>query len=115
MGVVDFYMNTKTLADIFKALSHPNRLELYLEIVRFHRTASDETLDCYVSDIINSLNTRSLNTGSSLTIGSPTISHHLKALSNAGLIYTQRKGKFLTAGVNIEIMDEIILMLKFNL
>ncbi len=32
-----------------------------------------------------------------LKIGAPTVSHHLKELVNAGLIVTERQGKFLIA------------------
>ena len=76
------------MAKIFKALSNQNRLELYLKIVK----ASDagyEDNECFVSDIIHSLN-----------IGAPTISHHIKELANAGLITTEKKGKFLICRAN---------------
>jgi predicted transcriptional regulator len=34
-----------------------------------------------------------------LYLGAPTISHHLKELANAGLITTERRGKFLVAQI----------------
>jgi ArsR family transcriptional regulator len=89
-------MDTLRLAKIFKALSHPNRLELYLEIVRKHEASFQTGCDCFISDIIGSLN-----------IGAPTISHHLKELANAGLIVTERRGKFLVAIINEESIDEV--------
>lgn len=90
-------MDTLRLAKMFKALSHPNRLELYLEIAKKHE-ASFRTgcCDCFVSDIIGTLN-----------IGAPTISHHLKELANAGLIVTERRGKFLVAKINESSIDEV--------
>ncbi|MBI1920417.1 MAG: winged helix-turn-helix transcriptional regulator [Geobacter sp.] len=89
-------MNTLRLAKMFKALSHPNRLELYLEIARKHEASFQTGCDCFVSDIIGSLN-----------IGAPTISHHLKELANAGLIITERKGKFLAAKIDKNSIDEV--------
>ena len=87
-------MDTVQAAKVLKALSHPNRLELYLQIVK-SRESNFETgcCDCFclVSDIM-----------SSLKVGAPTISHHLKELSNAGLITTERRGKFLVANINEE-------------
>jgi len=88
-------MDTQKLAKIFKALSHPNRLELYLEIAKKHETCFQASCGCFVSDIIGSLN-----------IGAPTISHHLKELSNAGLIITERSGKNLVARINEQTIEE---------
>jgi len=89
-------MNTLRLAKMFKALSHPNRLELYLEIARKHEASFQTGCDCFVSDIIGSLN-----------IGAPTISHHLKELANAGLIITERRGKFLVAKIDENSIYEV--------
>jgi DNA-binding transcriptional ArsR family regulator len=79
-------MNTVKLANIMKALSNPNRLELYLEIARKNQASFQTGGECFVTDIINSFD-----------IGAPTISHHLKELTKAGLISTERRGKYLVA------------------
>lgn len=97
-------MDTLRLAKMFKALSHPNRLELYLEIAKKHEASFQTGCDCFVSDIIGSLN-----------IGAPTISHHLKELANAGLIVTERKGKFLVAKINEKSIDEVSKILSHNI
>ncbi len=90
-------MDTRRLAKIMKALSNPNRLELYLEIARKSESGYRKEADeCYISDIM-----------SCFSIGAPTISHHLKELANADLIITERKGKFLVARVNEETQKEI--------
>lgn len=85
------------MARVMKALSNPNRLELYLEILK-KCEASFETADreCMVSDVMCSFN-----------IGAPTISHHLKELANAGLITTERKGKYLVARINENTIDDV--------
>ena len=90
-------VDTKRMAKILKALSHPNRLELYLELQKKH-VASYESgcTDCLITDIMGTLN-----------IGAPTISHHLKELANADLIITERRGKFLVAHINEYTIEEV--------
>jgi len=90
-------METAKLAKVLKALSHQKRLELYLEIAR-HNESDFETGDCecFICDIMESLN-----------IGAPTVSHHLKELTNADLITTERRGKYLVARANKETLDEV--------
>jgi ArsR family transcriptional regulator len=95
-------MDTQKMAKVFKALSNPNRLELYLQIVK-QQEASYDTGDCLICDIAKSLN-----------IGAPTISHHLKELANADLIFTERKGKYLVARVNAEMVNEVNQLLKLH-
>lgn len=94
---VKFTMETKKLAKIMKALSNPNRLELYLEIARQHeKSYASKDVQCYISDVMCCLN-----------IGAPTISHHLKELTNADLIVTEKEGKFLVARINEETVKEV--------
>ncbi len=95
-------MDTAKMAKVFKALSNPNRLELYLKIVKKQKTSYKTGCGCFISDITQSLN-----------IGAPTISHHLKELSNADLISTERKGKYLVARVNEEMIHKVNKVLKF--
>lgn len=91
-------LDTKQLAKVMKALSHPNRLELYLEIAKKHEASYQTEQDecCYVSDIMGRLN-----------IGAPTISHHLKELANADLIVTERRGKFVIARINEKTLQQV--------
>ena len=91
--------DTKRIAKVMKALSNPNRLELFLEI----SDGAGETSypagcahECCISDIIKRMK-----------IGAPTVSHHLKELSNAGLIETERRGKFLVAWINEAVVLEM--------
>lgn len=96
-------MDTKKLAKIMKALSNPNRLELYLEIIKKNEACFRTGGECFITEIIDCLN-----------IGAPTISHHLKELANADLIKTERRGKYLVAKVNEGIIDEVNSVLKFK-
>lgn len=96
-------MDTPKLAKVMKALSNPNRLELYLEIVKKNEASFKTGGETFVNEIIDCLN-----------IGAPTISHHLKELSNAGLITTERRGKYLIAKVNNEIIEEVVSILRLK-
>jgi DNA-binding transcriptional ArsR family regulator len=89
-------MDTKQLARIHKALSNENRLEIFLSILKYEHKDFDTGCDCVMQKIMQNL-----------CIGAPTVSHHLKELSDAGLITTRKNGKFLVATVNEEIIDEI--------
>lgn len=90
-------MDAKQAAKILKALSHPNRLEIYLSIARGERCDFEAGCGCCASDLMAKLN-----------IGAPTVSHHLKELVNAGLIETERQGKFLVARPNKKILEEVM-------
>lgn len=88
---------SKRYSKIFKALSNPNRLELFLNIKESHRVdVEGKERTCFLSSLCENLN-----------IGAPTISHHLKELVNAGLIETEREGKFTTCTLNREVLVEL--------
>ena len=89
-------MDSKELAKIFKALSNENRLDIYKEIAKQEDIDYEQKCECSISDIL-----------SCLKIGAPTISHHLKELSNANLITTEKNGKFLVAHINKDTLDKI--------
>ena len=92
-------VDTKRMAAVMKALSHPNRLELFLEIANASGDSAYEAgceCECFVSEIVKRMK-----------IGAPTVSHHLKELTQAGLIETERQGKFLVARINREAVAEV--------
>ncbi|MCX8130498.1 MAG: metalloregulator ArsR/SmtB family transcription factor [Clostridia bacterium] len=89
-------MDTKKYSKIFKALSNSNRLELYMNIVKKHEASFDTGCECFISDIMDCFK-----------IGAPTISHHLKELENAGLIFTEKRGKYVVCRVNEEVVEEV--------
>jgi len=88
-------MNTKRITKILKALSNPNRFELFMEISKRNQSSYEED-DCFVFSIMEKLN-----------VSAPTISHHLKELENADLITTERNGKFLVARINRDTLKEL--------
>ncbi len=81
------------LARAFKALSNPNRLAIYLEVLQQTRT---EVKSCGISELIDRLD-----------IGAPTVSHHTKELVDAGLITVQREGRFIRCTLD-ETMRELL-------
>lgn len=89
-------MDTKNVIKAMKALSNKNRFEIFMEIFRNNKHASFEEEECFVYEIMERLN-----------IGAPTISHHLKELTNADLITTERRGKHIVAKVNEEKVKEL--------
>ncbi len=86
-----------------KALSNRNRFEIFMEILNSNKQSSFEEEECFIYDIIEKLN-----------IGAPTISHHLKELSNADLIITERRGKNIVAKINEETIKELGDLLKLG-
>lgn len=96
-------MDTKQMAKIFKALSNENRLELYFQIIKTQEASFEKGEECFITDIMDCLN-----------VGAPTISHHLKELTNADLIVTERRGKFLVARANQVLVQEVCRMLGYR-
>lgn len=84
----------KDLAQAFKALSNPNRLAMYLELLRHNET---NVKSCGLSELINRLE-----------IGPPTVSHHTKELVSAGLIEVDRDGKFIRCRLNDELRQKLM-------
>lgn len=67
-------------ATVFKALCDPNRL-MILEILQ-----SGERCACKLLDDLN--------------IGQPTLSHHMKILSEAGFVSSRKEGKWMHYSIN---------------
>ena len=88
-------MDAKKLAKIMKALSNENRLVLYMEIAKYEES-NFEAPECTISDIVKLFG-----------LSPPTISHHLKELTNADLITTEKRGKYLVARINREKLAEV--------
>ena len=92
--------NLNEMALAFKALSHPNRLQIYVELLQLREkiiaSGSDKDCSCGLTDFMSKLN-----------IGAPTVSHHIKELVNAKLIWIERQGKFMTCHLNEEMRVQL--------
>lgn len=80
------------LADAFKALSNPNRLQLFMRLAGCCRPG-DVTQACDVKTCVGDLT-------AGLDIAPSTVSHHLKELRQAGLIHMERRGKTMECWVD---------------
>ena len=89
-------MTTRQLARICTALSNENRLEIMKSILTCSRKDFAREPFCLMASIRDNCR-----------IGAPTISHHLKELEDAGLIITEKNGKYLTARGNDEVLNEL--------
>jgi ArsR family transcriptional regulator len=80
------------LARMFRALSNPKRLRLFLNLLDESKLdlAKGRVHDCFLVKLLGGLS----------DLGAPTVSHHVKELADAGLITTQREGKQLACSVD---------------
>jgi len=97
-------MNTNKVVKAMKALSNKNRFEIFMEIYRANKQTTFEDEECFIYEFMMK----------KLKIGAPTMSHHLKELSNADLIITERRGKNIIAKINEETVKELGNLLKFE-
>lgn len=90
-------LDVKKLSRAFKALSNPNRLQIYLEVLS-HRQAGIAAPEagCGIADLIGKL-----------SVGAPTISHHVKELVDSGLVTVEKNGKFVTCHLNKEMQKHL--------
>lgn len=90
--------DVKKVSKAFKALSNPNRLQIFLNLLSESRVdlAAGKVHTCFLSTLLGNLR-----------VGAPTISHHVKELENAGLISTQRDGKQLVCSINPETVKQL--------
>lgn len=97
--------NVKQLSRAFRALSNPNRLQLFLNLVRQGGgdVSDGSRHTCFLTNILSNMN-----------IGAPTVSHHVKELVDAGLIQTERDGKQLTCSINTSMLQKLKETLDLN-
>jgi len=90
--------DVKRLSRMFRALSNPNRLQLFVNLLEESELdlARGRTHDCFLTKLLGDL-----------SIGAPTVSHHVKELADAGLIDTQREGKQLVCSVRPDALREL--------
>jgi ArsR family transcriptional regulator, arsenate/arsenite/antimonite-responsive transcriptional repressor len=94
------------MADVFKALSNPNRLKVFMRLVAccpagtLRSMSEVESCSC-VGDL-----------GKDLAIGPSTLSHHLKELQRSGLVRCRRQGQRVECFVDPEVLKEMAAFFK---
>jgi ArsR family transcriptional regulator len=85
--------STQELALAFKALSNPNRLQIFMQLL----SCCPPGTACDISDAqkfcVSDL-------GKDLDIAASTLSHHIKELHHAGLLKMQRRGQHIDCWVD---------------
>jgi ArsR family transcriptional regulator len=96
------YKNIKInkYAEIFKALSNPNRLQIFLQLVSSCTPGTTCQTDSDFRQCAGEI-------GKSLDIVPSTVSHHLKELRNAGLLNTERKGQKIECWIDPEVIADL--------
>ena len=86
------------LSRAFKALSNPNRLTLFLNLMKESELKVDDGVQtgCFLGTLIKNL-----------SVGAPTVSHHIKELVHADLIKTERQGKQLVCTINTSMLERL--------
>ena len=88
-------------ADIFKALSNPYRVKIFMRLASCCGSESSWGEDGQVCECVGVL-------GKDLGIASSTISHHIKELSRAGLIVMTRQGQRTVCSANPAVIDFVL-------
>jgi ArsR family transcriptional regulator len=91
-------------ADIFKALSNPHRLNIFLRLASCCAPATT----CDTDEVCECVGEVSKNLG----IAASTVSHHIKELNRAGLIRLRRRGQNIECWVDPETLDRLAAFFK---
>jgi ArsR family transcriptional regulator, arsenate/arsenite/antimonite-responsive transcriptional repressor len=92
--------DVERFADIFKALSNPHRLKIFM---RLGSCGSEGTLCCSSDKVCECVG----DLGSTLGIAPSTVSHHLKELYRAGLIKMSRNGQRIDCSVDPAVIKSL--------
>jgi ArsR family transcriptional regulator len=93
-------LDLQQYADIFKALSNPHRLKIFMRLASCSVEGDTCNADGQICQCVGVL-------GSDLGVSAPTVSHHLKELHRAGLIKMKRRGQRIECWVDPDIHDAL--------
>jgi ArsR family transcriptional regulator len=85
-------------AAMFKALSNPNRLRIFMQLVSSCAPGSKCETDAVFRKGAGEI-------GQGLNIAPTTVSHHLKELRTAGIIRTERNGQKVECWIDPDILE----------
>ncbi len=87
-------------AEIFKALSNPNRLRIFLRLVSCCRSGTICSGNTELRTCVGEI-------GGNMAIAPSTVSHHLKELRRAGLIRMERVGQRVECWVDPAVLEDL--------
>ena len=94
-------------AEIFKALSNPNRLKIFVRLASCCAPGTvslvDEEHTAYVGELSDELD-----------VGKSTVSHHIKELRRVGLLRSERRGQKIACWVDPDKVKELELFFDFT-
>lgn len=93
--------NAEKFAGMFKALSNPQRLKIFLKLAK-----CCGPVDCCILDEKGAQQCVG-DLGGDLGIAPSTVSHHIRELRLAGLVNIQRKGQKIECHTSPEILKEL--------
>jgi ArsR family transcriptional regulator, arsenate/arsenite/antimonite-responsive transcriptional repressor len=92
--------NVEKFSDIFKALSNPNRLKIFLRLVSCCVPGTVWSFEAHESTCVGDV-------AKDLDIVPSTVSHHIRELRQAGLIKMKRSGQKIECWVDPEALKDL--------
>jgi ArsR family transcriptional regulator, arsenate/arsenite/antimonite-responsive transcriptional repressor len=93
-------IDVERYSEIFKALSNPHRLKIFLRLISCCAPGTVWTIETQESASVGDL-------AKDLDIVPSTVSHHMKELRHAGLIKMRRSGQKIECWLDPEIIGEL--------
>ena len=97
--------NLVFMSKIFTALSSPSRLGILLYIYDKQRMCKGSPVRCQKGACIKNL-------AKAMSVSVPTTSHHIKELLNAGLVTTEKNGKWVYCAINGKAFENVVCFLS---
>ena len=89
------------LAEMFKALSNPNRLKIFMQLIGCCQPGTRCSVESECCTFVGDLSRE-------LAIVPSTVSHHMKELRQAGLIKMRRQGQKIECWVEPEAIQDLV-------
>ncbi len=101
-------LDNQQLAEAFKALSNPNRLKIFQQLMDCCTPGTVCSAEAVTKSCVGDL-------GNGLDIAPSTLSHHIKELSRAGLIRMERRGQHVDCWIDPGILEQLSQFFKGGL
>ena len=96
----------ENLAEVFKALSNPNRLKIFLSLTSCCKPGTVGLIDqdscAYIGELADEV-----------AVVKSTVSHHIKELKRVGLIRTERQGQKIACWVDAQKVEALHKFFEF--